>query len=49
MISDNTSTFMAAANELKRLFQSNTLHKQLKNHGVEWKFIPCRAPWYGGY
>ena len=49
MISDNASTFMAAADELKRLFQSATLHEHLTTYGVEWKFIPCRAPWYGGY
>ena len=49
MISDNASTFMAAADELKRLFQSVTLHEHLTTYGVEWKFIPFRAPWYGGY
>ena len=49
MISDNASTFMAAADELKRLFQSATLHEHLTTYGIEWKFIPCRTPWYGGY
>jgi len=26
------------------------MHKRnLSDQGVEWRFIPCRAPWYGGY
>ena len=49
MISDNASTFMSAAEELKRLFDLDTLHEDLSKQGVEWRFIPCRAPWYGGY
>ena len=49
MVSDNASTFMSAADELKRLFESDTLHEDLSKRGVEWRFIPCRAPWYGGY
>ena len=49
MISDNASTFMSAAEELKELLKSDTLHADLSKQGVEWRFIPCRAPWYGGY
>ena len=40
---------MSAAEELKRLFNLDTLHEDLSKQGVEWRFIPCRAPWYGGY
>lgn len=25
------------------------LHQKLAEYGVEWKFIPSRAPWYGGW
>ena len=49
VVSDNASTFMAAADELKALFESNTVKESLGNQGVDWKFIPCRVPWYGGY
>lgn len=49
MVSDNASTFMAAAEELKGLFESDTVHEEFNRRGIEWKFIPRRAPWYGGY
>ena len=48
MISDNASTFLAAAEDLQRLFESETLQRQLERHNVTWRFIPKRAPWYGG-
>ena len=31
------------------MFESRTIQEGLGRQGVEWKFIPCRAPWYGGY
>jgi len=31
------------------LFESSTVQEGLASQGVEWKFIPCRAPWYDGY
>ena len=49
VVSDNASTFMSAADDLKVLFESNAVQESLGNQGIEWKFIPCRAPWYGGY
>ena len=49
VISDNASTYLSAAEELKQLFQSPSLKKAFSNHGIEWKFIPKRAPWYGGF
>ena len=49
MISDNASTYLAAADELKQLFQSPSLKESLSRQGVEWQFIPKRAPWYGGF
>ncbi|XP_068705292.1 uncharacterized protein [Montipora foliosa] len=49
LISDNASTFLSANNELKELFESHALEETLAREGVEWQFIPKRAPWYGGF
>ena len=49
MISDNAFTYLAAADELKQLFQSLSLKDSLTRQGVEWQFIPKRAPWYGDF
>jgi len=49
MISHNASTFLAAAEDLKRLFESEALKEALECHNVIWHFIPKRAPWYGGF
>ena len=49
LISDNASTYMAAAEELLKLFSSALLTETLSRKGVTWKFIPKRAPWYGGF
>jgi len=49
VISDNASTYLAAAEELTRLFQSSSLKTALEHHGVTWKFIPKRALWYGDF
>ena len=51
--SDNGTTFQEAEAELKRLFSeaSETLQKianTLAVDGVEWRFIPPRAPHFGG-
>ena len=40
---------MAAADDLKALFKTDTEKESLGNQGIEWKFIPCRASWYEGY
>ena len=49
MISDNVSTYLAAADELKELFISPLLSDTLSKKGVQWQFIPKRAPWYGEF
>ena len=49
MISDNASTYLAAAKELNDLFHSPSLSNALSKKGVTWRFIPKRAPWYGGF
>ena len=47
MISDNTSTYLAAVEELLRMFNSEALKEALESQNVTWQFIPKRAPWYG--
>jgi len=49
MMSDNASTYMSAAGELTALLQSDNLATSLGIHGVLWKFIPKKAPWFGGF
>ena len=49
MMSDNASTYMSAAEELTKLLQSEDLTTSLGIHGVVWKFIPKKAPWFGGF
>ncbi|XP_065917809.1 uncharacterized protein [Dysidea avara] len=49
VMSDNASTYRSAATELHNLFTSKTLATALEHQGVEWKFIPKKAPWFGGY
>ncbi|XP_006822499.1 uncharacterized protein LOC102805742 [Saccoglossus kowalevskii] len=49
MISDNASTYLSAANEIKRLLDSPEIQTYLTNRRVQWSFIPKRAPWFGGF
>ena len=49
MISDNASTYQAAADQIRRLCASPTIQTALAQRGTEWQFIPKRAPWYGGW
>ena len=49
MISDNASTYLAAAEELQRMFNSVELKEALESQNISWHFIPKRAPWYGGF
>jgi hypothetical protein len=49
MVSDNASTYQSAAEELTLLFNSAELETNLSKRGIQWKFIPKRAPWYGGF
>ena len=49
MISDNASTYLAAANELNDLFRSPSLSSALIKKRVTWQFIPKYAPWCGGF
>ena len=49
MVSDNASTYLAAAEEIKELFESDNLREALGHQHVTWTFIPKRASWYGGF
>lgn len=49
MISVNASTYLAAVEELERMFNSEALKEALASQNVTWDFIPKRAPWYGGF
>ncbi|XP_006814541.1 uncharacterized protein LOC102803486 [Saccoglossus kowalevskii] len=49
MISDNASTYLSAANEIKRLLDSPEIQTYLTNRRVQWSFIPKRAPWFEGF
>ena len=49
MLSDNTSTYQAVAEELQKLFTSAELAEDLARREVKWYFIPKRAPWFGGF
>ena len=49
MISDNASTYLAAEEDIKELFESDDLREALGRQQVTWSFIPKHAPWYGGF
>ncbi|XP_071165983.1 uncharacterized protein [Mytilus edulis] len=38
-----------ASQEVKRLCESKKIEEALSSFGVEWRFIPKRAPWFGGW
>lgn len=47
VVSDNASTYLAAADELQQLLQSEHRTEVLGRKEVQWWFIPKRVPWYG--
>ena len=49
MMSDNAATYTSAAEELNTLLRSEEIQTALGRRGIEWKFIPKKAPWFGGY
>ena len=49
MMSDNASTYLAAADELQELLKSTSLKQSLEHRGVTWQFISKWVPWYGGF
>ena len=49
IVSDNASTFKAAAAWIKTLMQSEELHEYLEYHSIKWDFILPKSPWRGGF
>ena len=49
MLSDNASTYLAATEDSKTLFESDVIKEALGRQGVDWQFIPKRGPWCGGF
>ena len=50
LISDNALTFIASSREIHKLTSSPEILQTLnREFGVTWKFIPKRAPWFGGF
>ncbi|XP_052268500.1 uncharacterized protein LOC127869883 [Dreissena polymorpha] len=49
VLSDNATTFKAAARHLHNLIQSPLIQRNFSNMGITWKFIPTKALWYGGW
>ena len=47
MLSDNATTFVAAADYLKEMADNIQCKEYLKEIQCTWKFIPARAPWFG--
>ncbi|XP_045025116.1 uncharacterized protein LOC123469835 [Daphnia magna] len=48
-MSDNAKTFEKAAKTFQKIFRDPLILRQLSDQQVEWRFIPKRAPWYGGF
>lgn len=42
-------TYLAAAEEIKELFESSNPKEALGHQYVTWSFIPKCAPWYGRF
>ncbi|XP_045183480.2 uncharacterized protein LOC123541923 [Mercenaria mercenaria] len=49
LVSDNATTFNAAANSIQLLLRSVTIQDTFHSQGTEWRFIPKRAPWFDGW
>lgn len=49
LLSDNGSTYLLVADKLKGLFSTTKLSNTLSRKNIEWRFIPKRAPWFGGF
>jgi hypothetical protein len=49
VLSDNATTFERASRTLKKRYESPEVTKYFSDCQTEWRFIPIRAPWYGGF
>ena len=48
LVSDNATTFTHTCKMLKEISQVAEVVNELANEGIEWRFIPAKAPWFGG-
>ena len=48
-ISDNALYFQAADRRIQSILQSSEFQHYMTNQKIEWRFIPKRAPWFGGF
>ena len=47
VLTDNATTFVSASEEVKRLCNSVKIQEAFSIQGIDWQFIPKRAPWFG--
>ena len=47
--SDNAPTFVKANHYLKKVMNEHLTKNFFLQQKIRWKFIPSRAPWYGGF
>ena len=45
MISDNASTYLAAAEAIQKLLELEALKGTLERLNITWELIPKTAPW----
>ena len=48
MLSDNATNFVGFQSQLKEFQGQQVLTDMLQKSNTEWRFIPARAPWFGG-
>ena len=49
VLSVNATAFESAAQILRKLYDSSEVTRYFSDCQIEWRFIPKRAPWYGGF
>ena len=49
MLSDNASTYLAAAKDLEQLLSSPKLEGALNSRGIKWQFLPREPHGMGAY
>jgi transposase InsO family protein len=49
LISDNALSFKSAHDRIRNITKSLEFQKYLSDRKIEWRFIPNRAPWMGGF
>ena len=49
IISDNASNLKLESELLDQVLKSEKVQEELAHRDCEWRFIPPRAPWFGGF